>query len=65
VRLALQNHCLWVFVLPAFVDKTWYRWLWESKRVEFRPFANRVRFYLNGKPAGSPFFGTVIAVVRP
>lgn len=56
---------LWVLVLPAFVDKDWYRRLFESPRVEWRPFRQRIRFYENGKPGGSPFFGSVVAVVKP
>lgn len=65
VEHALYWHGLTVMVLPAFVDKDWYRRLFESSRVEWRPFRQRVRFYENGKPGGSPFFGTVVAVVRP
>lgn len=56
---------LWVLLLPAFVDKEWYRRLFESRRVEWRPFRQRIRFYENGKPGGSPFFGSVVAIVRP
>lgn len=65
VQHALYYNGLTVLVLPAFVDKIWYRRLHESPRVEIRPFVKRVRFFENGKPGGSPFFGTVIAIVRP
>lgn len=64
---------LWVFLLPARVNADWYRRLYESTRVEWRPLRKRIQFLVNGKvplnektgkPQG-PRFGSIVAVVRP
>jgi hypothetical protein len=66
IRHALETPNLWVLVLPAFMDKLWYRMIVESEMFEQRPFIERVKFYLGGiEPEGSPFFGTFIAIKRP
>ena len=72
VKTALLGNCLWVFLLPAFVDKDWHRLLWESPRVTWRPFRKRIVFEYQGKPIVSksgkpqgPFFGSTVAIVRP
>lgn len=66
VRHAVETPNLWVLVLPAFMDKLWYRMIVESEMFEQRPFIERVKFYLGGmEPEGSPFFGTFIAIKRP
>jgi|SRR6267142_4513930 len=66
LALALSiNAPLWVFLLPVRTDTIWYRRLWESRRVGLRPLRKRIRFHLDGEPADSPRFGSIIAIIYP
>jgi hypothetical protein len=72
VHMLLPLPNMTVFLLPAFVDKDWYRLLYESPRVSWRPFRKRIIFEYQGKAIvgkngnpQQPFFGTVLAIVRP
>lgn len=66
---ALYGRVLWVLVLPVRTDTDWFAALHNtpvrSRCVTLRFFRKRIEFHdATGKPAGSPRFASMIAIVK-
>lgn len=54
-----------VFLLPVRTDNDWFPMLHKSRiSCELRFLRKRIRFCLNGHPADSPRFSSLLAIIR-
>ena len=64
VSRALRHPNLSVLLLPVRTDSDWFHALQRDPRVAIRYFRKRIQFCFDGKPAGSPRFASMIAVIQ-
>jgi phage N-6-adenine-methyltransferase len=64
VNVLLARPGFSIMLLPVRTDSDWFHQLKESQRVQLRFFRKRIAFCLDSKPAGSPRFASMIAVIR-
>lgn len=58
-----ENHVTTIMLLPGDVSTNWFKLMQKHSIYYFWP--RRIRFLKDGKPVGSPKFGSVVAIFKP
>jgi len=64
-KASFYTAALVVMIAPVFTDQRWFHTCCKLSNAEVRLIRGRVRFEIDGKPAGSPRFPSMVVIWRP